>query len=216
MKYKIDLHTHSILSYDGMMTLEHYKDALDAGKLDYIAITDHNEIDMAKELQQQLGDRIIVGEEIKTEAGDLIGLFIDKKIPKGVSLFEAVYQIKEQGGLVYVPHPFDKMRSGIKAKELKKIVKDVDIIEEFNARYIYPGGNRRAYKFAQDYMKSTSAGSDSHHFKELGKTYTEIENVPDKYNLKELLSESSKSKTYVTPMNYLNPKRNKFRKMISK
>lgn len=214
MAYKVDLHTHSNLSYDGMMNLDHYKRILEEGMLDYVAITDHNEIDYAKEIQEKLGDKIIVGEEIKTDEGDLIGLFMTKKIPKWTPLRDAAEMIKDQGGIVYVPHPFEIMRSGIPKKKLEEILPLVDIIESFNARYIFPTGNLRAARFALYYEKPDAAGSDSHSFGEIGRAYNLLDLKPEVKSLVNSVKNGSMVKKYVKPLNYLNPKKNRFKKLL--
>src|SRR6266576_5491693 len=105
-RYKIDLHTHSIISQDGGITASQYEKILQAGVLDCIAITDHNETSFARIMHKKLGDRIIIGEEISTPEGEIIGLFLTETIPGGIRLDEAIASIKHQGGLVYLPHPF--------------------------------------------------------------------------------------------------------------
>src|SRR5215467_13245977 len=103
-RYTIDLHTHSIISQDGGITASQYEKVLQSGMLDCIAITDHNETSFARIMQKKLGDRIIVGEEIETTEGEIIGLYLHETIPGGISVDEAIASIKHQGGLVYVPH----------------------------------------------------------------------------------------------------------------
>src|SRR5882757_5862760 len=97
---KIDLHTHSVASPDGSLTAVHYQRAL--GRLDVIAVTDHNRIDFAQKLQTELGERIIVGEEITTLEGEIVGLYLQTLIPAGLSVVETVRQIHAQGALVYI------------------------------------------------------------------------------------------------------------------
>src|SRR6266852_4695389 len=104
---KVDLHTHSQASLDGGLSAADYHNMLaqDNG-LQCVAVTDHNSIAFAQKLQAELGERIIVGEEITTAEGEIIGLYLKKTVPGGRSLAETVRSIKEQDGLVYVPHPF--------------------------------------------------------------------------------------------------------------
>ncbi|MDA1317355.1 MAG: hypothetical protein O3B87_05045, partial [bacterium] len=104
MKYKIDLHTHSVLSHDGGISELEYKSVLDAHILDFVAITDHNQIEFALQMHEQFPEKIIVGEEIKTNEGDIIGLFLTKLISPGLSSKKTVELIKDQDGLVYIPH----------------------------------------------------------------------------------------------------------------
>ena len=107
--FRIDLHTHSLGSPDGAITTNQYRKVLLSGRLDYIAITDHDDTNFAKSVKKALGaelsDRIIVGQEITTKAGELIGLFLTQTVPAGLTLRETAKAIHQQGGLVYVPHP---------------------------------------------------------------------------------------------------------------
>src|SRR4051812_4619386 len=111
--FKIDLHTHSVESKDGGISFEQYAHALSTNRLDVIAITDHDTIDFATHAQTELGDRIIVGEEIMSTGGEIVGLYLKEAVKAGLSPLETVKQIREQGGLVYVPHPFETVRKGL-------------------------------------------------------------------------------------------------------
>ena len=133
--FKVDLHTHSVASKDGGITPEQYADLLKSETVDIIAITDHDRIDFALGMRDALGkNRIIVGEEISTTDGEIIGLYLEKNIEPGLSAKETIKQIKKQGGLVYIPHPFEKVRHGLELETLEEIKNDIDIIESFNGR----------------------------------------------------------------------------------
>ncbi|MFH1560667.1 MAG: PHP-associated domain-containing protein [Chloroflexota bacterium] len=143
--------------------------------LDCIAITDHNTIEGALVVQRLAPFRVIVGEEIKSRGGEIIGLFLQEAIPKGLSSLETVQRIKEQGGLVAIPHPFDHFRrSVIDPQALQEILPYVDIVEAFNARNTFQRDNRTALELALQHDILTSAGSDSHTLVEVGRTYVEI------------------------------------------
>src|SRR5271167_4613676 len=137
-----------------------------------IAVTDHNEISGALEARAQAeeaGVKVIVGEEVKTAGqGEVIGLFIEEKIPRGLSLEETVAEIRRQGGVVYVPHPFDRMHSVPDYVHLLKILDDVDAIEIFNPRVAIGAFNEEAVRFAAKYRIPAGAGSDSHVAQGLG------------------------------------------------
>src|SRR6202040_3260010 len=137
-----------------------------------IAVTDHNEISGALEARAQAdgtGLRVIVGEEVKTAGqGEVIGLFIEEKIPRGLTLAETVAEIKRQGGLVYVPHPFDRMHSVPDYEHLLTILDDVDALEVFNPRVAIGAFNDEAARFAAKYRIVAGAGSDSHVAQGLG------------------------------------------------
>ena len=117
-----------------------------------IAVTDHNEISGALDARAkaaEYGVKVIVGEEVKTaDQGEVIGLFIEEKIPRGLTLEETIAEIKRQGGLVYVPHPFDRMHSVPDYEHLLAVVEDVDAIEVFNPRIAIPAFNEEAVRFA--------------------------------------------------------------------
>ena len=159
-RYKVDLHTHSIISHDGGITAAQYEKILQSGALDCVAITDHNETSFGRILQKKLGDRIIIGEEISTTAGEIIGLFLKETIPGGISIDEAIASIKHQEGLVYIPHPFEKFRKGLQQSTMDRIVTDIDIIEVFNGRGRFRGKPARAEKFAQQNALVQAASSD--------------------------------------------------------
>ena len=137
MSYKVDLHTHSYGSPDGALRAAEYRRKLESGALDFIAITDHDRIDSALQIRgelDKLGDRIIIGEEISTADGELIGLYLTDLVPAGLSAVETTQAIRGQGGLVYVPHPFETVRSGMPEAVLGSIAEDVDIVETYNGR----------------------------------------------------------------------------------
>src|SRR5579864_6061736 len=129
--YRVDLHTHSIISQDGGITAAQYEKVLQSGELDCIAITDHNETSFARIMQKKLGERIIIGEEISTPEGEIIGLYLKETIPGGIGLDEAIASIKHQGGLVYLPHPYEHFRKGLQQSSIARILSDIDIVEVF-------------------------------------------------------------------------------------
>jgi hypothetical protein len=113
--------------------------------------------------------KVIVAEEVKTaEQGEVIGLFLKEKIPKGLSMAETIASIREQGGLVYVPHPFDRFHSVPDYEHLLDIVEDVDLLEVFNPRVALTSFNEEAVRFAGKYRIVPAAGSDSHVAQGLG------------------------------------------------
>jgi predicted metal-dependent phosphoesterase TrpH len=137
-----------------------------------IAVTDHNEISGALEAREkgpEYGVKVIVGEEVMTAAqGEVIGLFLEEKIPRGLTLQETIAAIRAQGGLVYVPHPFDRMHAVPDYENLLAVVEDVDALEIFNPRIAIPAYNEEAVRFAAKYRIVGGAGSDSHVAQGLG------------------------------------------------
>jgi predicted metal-dependent phosphoesterase TrpH/glycosyltransferase involved in cell wall biosynthesis len=168
----VDLHMHTDHSWDCATPVEHLlATARDRG-LGAIAITDHNEVSGALDAARKAHDygvKVIVAEEVKTaEQGEVIGLFISEKIPKGLTMAETIADIKRQGGLVYVPHPFDRLHSVPDYEHLADMVDDIDIVEVFNPRIALPAFNEEAVRFAAKYRMVGGAGSDSHVAEGLG------------------------------------------------
>jgi glycosyltransferase involved in cell wall biosynthesis len=160
----VDLHMHTDHSSDCATPVEVLLAEARARGLGAIAVTDHNEISGALDARAKAnGLTVIVGEEVKTaEQGEVIGLFIEEKIPRGLTLEETIAEIKRQGGLVYVPHPFDRMHSVPDYEHLLAVVDDVDAIEIFNPRIAISEFNEEAVRFAAKYRIPGGAGSDAH------------------------------------------------------
>jgi predicted metal-dependent phosphoesterase TrpH/glycosyltransferase involved in cell wall biosynthesis len=162
----VDLHMHTDHSGDCATPVEHLLATAREQGLGAIAVTDHNEVSGAFEAAEkaaEFGVKIIIGEEVKSAAqGEVIGLFLQEKIPRGLTLEETVAEIKRQGGLVYVPHPFDRMHAVPDYEHLLKIVDDVDAIEVYNPRVAIGSFNEEAERFAAKYQIVRGAGSDSH------------------------------------------------------
>jgi predicted metal-dependent phosphoesterase TrpH/glycosyltransferase involved in cell wall biosynthesis len=165
-----DLHMHTDHSPDCATPVDVLLDTAKRRGLGAIAITDHNEISGAHAARDRAdGIKVIVSEEVKTaHEGEVIGLFIEEKIPRGMSLAETIDAIHAQGGLAYVPHPFDRLHSVPDYEHLLKVVEDIDILEVFNARIIARGANEEAQRFADKYRVVAGAGSDSHVAQGLG------------------------------------------------
>jgi Glycosyltransferase Family 4/PHP domain len=168
----VDVHMHTDHSPDCATPVEVLLATARAQGLGAIAVTDHNEISGALEAREQAGAagvKVIVAEEVKTAGqGEVIGLFIEEKIPRGLSLEDTVAEIRRQGGLVYVPHPFDRMHSVPDYEHLLKVIDDVDAIEVFNPRVAIGAFNEEAARFAAKYRIVAGAGSDSHVAQGLG------------------------------------------------
>jgi glycosyltransferase involved in cell wall biosynthesis len=166
----VDLHMHTDHSPDCATPVTTLLDAASRVGLGAIAVTDHNEISGALEARELAdGIKVIVAEEVKTaDQGEVIGLFIEEKIPRGMTLQETIAEIRRQGGLVYVPHPFDRMHSVPDYEHLLDVVEDIDAIEVFNPRVAFTAFNAEAARFAGKYRIVAGAGSDSHVAQGLG------------------------------------------------
>ncbi|HET6870342.1 MAG TPA: CehA/McbA family metallohydrolase [Solirubrobacteraceae bacterium] len=160
----VDLHMHTDHSYDCATPVEVLLAEARSRGLGAIAVTDHNEISGAHAARAKAdGLTVIVGEEVKTaEQGEVIGLFIEEKIPRGLTLQQTIAEIKRQGGLVYVPHPFDRMHSVPDYEHLLDVLDGVDAIEVFNPRVAISEFNDEAARFAAKYRIPAGAGSDAH------------------------------------------------------
>ncbi|HVT00555.1 MAG TPA: PHP domain-containing protein [Solirubrobacterales bacterium] len=170
---EVDLHMHTDHSGDCATPVEVLlQTARDRG-LGAIAITDHNEVSGALEaaaIAESMDDlKVIVAEEVKTaEQGEVIGLFLKEKIPRGLTMAETIAAIRGQGGLVYVPHPFDRFHSVPDYEHLLDIVEEIDLLEVFNPRVALTAFNEEAVRFAGKYRIVPAAGSDSHVAQGLG------------------------------------------------
>lgn len=205
---KVDLHTHSIISPDGGISSDQYEELLADKILDCIAITDHNMITFAQMMHKKLGSKIIIGEEITTKDGEMIGLFLEKLVQPGMTAEQTAKAIRDQGGLVYIPHPFEVFRKGIKEKVLSKIIDMIDIIETFNGRGRLRGKAKEAQTFANQHDLVAAASSDAHGFYGIGKTFSIIESMPNEHSLKNLLQKSTLQKQYAPLFSYLYPRLN--------
>ena len=173
---RVDCHLHTVASGDAVLTLEQLAERAGQTGLDVVCITDHNVTSAAvAAAERDLGVRIVVGEEIRTPDGDVIGLFLTERIPYVLPLAEVVGRIRAQGGLVYAPHPFDEARSSL-SRVLPGLCRQgaVDIVEVFNAKIADQGPNERAAALARAYALPGGAGSDAHDAPGVGAAYLEM------------------------------------------
>jgi hypothetical protein len=154
-RIRADLHTHTMWSGDSTTTPDEFAAAVEASGLDVVCVTDHNAIDGANELRDRLDCRVVVGEELRTAAGEIIGLFLTERVPMGISHLDAARAIRDQGGVVYIPHPFDPMRRNLTEAALYELA---EAASEFAAEFGIVGG----------------AGSDGHVPDALGAAYVEM------------------------------------------
>src|SRR5712692_9368627 len=174
-RIRADLHSHTHFSKDGLTTPEEFVRRNVARGIDCIAVSDHNNIEGARAVERIAPFRVIVSEEIKSTEGEIIGYFLNDPIPRDLSPEDTVQAIKEQRGLVGVPHPFDRARSSpLKTSALMRILPDVQILETYNARNLLQVDNRRAARFAAAHDLIPSAGTDAHWGPEVGRTWVEM------------------------------------------
>jgi predicted metal-dependent phosphoesterase TrpH len=160
-----DLHMHTEHSHDCAVPVGALLDYAEAQGLGAIAVTDHNVFRGAQEAVERARRRellVIPGEEIKTDAGEVIGLFLEREIPRGMSMGETIAAIREQNGVVYLPHPFDRLHTIPDAPTLHRHLAEIDVFEVYNARLLFEGFNDEALRFARKYNLTMGAGSDAH------------------------------------------------------
>jgi predicted metal-dependent phosphoesterase TrpH len=179
--WRVDLHSHTMWSGDSTSTPEEIAVAVAESGLDVVCITDHQEIAGAQQLAHDLPCGVIVGEEIKTTAGEIIGLFLDERVPPGMSPSETADAIRQQAGLVYIPHPFDPLRRCLGGEALSQITAMglVDAIEVFNAKASMAHVNASAAAFCAEHDLVAGAGSDAHVPDALGAAYVEMPEFGD-------------------------------------
>lgn len=185
-KIRLELHTHTKYSHDSNLSKFFYLIMLKLKRIKYVAICDHNEIMGAVEYKQYLskyGINVIVGEEIFTKNGEIIGLFLEKKIEPFMSVEDTIEAIKNQDGLVYIPHPYDEKRykTVVPTEILKNNCEDIDIIEVHNGRNIKKIFSQKQEEIAGLFPNVIrTVGSDAHCFFELGRNYIEVEEFDNK------------------------------------
>lgn len=172
--WRVDMHLHTHRSFDSLNTPADILAAARERSLDRIVITDHNEIAGALETRALDPERVIVGEEVKTAEGfDVIGIFMRELIPAQTPARRTCEWIREQGGVVYLPHPFDGTRAA--SPELREELVDlIDVVEVHNARCWPRSLNRRALEWAREKGKLEGAGSDAHTIREIGRGFVEV------------------------------------------
>lgn len=213
-RYKIDLHLHSTLSHDGGLDIKNIEFIINHNILDQLAITDHNEVDFALKMSQKYPDKIIVGEEIKTIQGEIIGLFLRKKIRKGMTMAETIHAIRDQEGLCFFPHPYSTRRNGLGGLLLEVYYDMVDFIEGFNGRAIIGVSNKNALKFSQEHSLIYACNSDAHSIKGVGKVYNMVDEICDRDNLLTQLQKAEHVTGRPGFMEYLAPGINKLKKRL--
>lgn len=167
--WQVDLHCHTHFSLDSLSQIHRLLDRARALGLDRIAITDHNCILGAQIAHEADPDLVIVGEEVKTEVGEVIAYFVQEEVPPGLPLLRTLELLEEQGAVVSIPHPVDRVRnSALGPYHTRAIAERVDAIEVLNSRCLWAADNQRAAAVAREFAKPGTAGSDAHTVRELG------------------------------------------------
>lgn len=172
---KADLHAHTHFSRDALTSVETFARRYQQAAIDCVAVSDHNNIDGALAVREIASFNVIVAEEIKTSEGEIIGLFLQEEIARGLTPEDTVRAIREQGGLVLIPHPYDRARrSPLREEAVLRIMPEIDVIEVFNSRTVFTGDNDRSLRLAEEHGKLMSASTDAHTPWEIGLAYTEM------------------------------------------
>ncbi len=179
---RVDMHSHTMWSGDCTTTPDELHQAVVASGIDVLCITDHNSVAGAKRLVDELPCRVIIGEELRIGHGELIGLFLTAAIPPGLTAADSARAIRDQGGIVYVPHPFDPMRNALAPHVIDEIVEAglVDAFEVRNAKTSLESLNQKAADYAARHGLLAGAGSDAHVPDALGAAYVEMPDFDDR------------------------------------
>lgn len=182
-RVRVDMHLHTMWSGDSQTTPDELAAAVAEAQLDVLCVTDHASIAAAQRFQDtgEIGCRVVVGQEVRTEAGEIIGLWMTDRIPFGLRPDDVCRAIRAQGGLVYIPHPFDELRHALRSTVLARLIDAglVDTVEVLNAKVRAPAANRRAAEFADSHGLPGGAGSDSHEPSALGAAYAQMDDFSD-------------------------------------
>jgi predicted metal-dependent phosphoesterase TrpH len=167
--WKVELHSHTLWSKDCLTSLEGLLETCQRKGIDKIAITDHNTAEGALELARRAPELIIVGEEIMTTQGELLCFFMKESIPAMLTPEETIKRLRDQGAVISVSHPYDRLRKGAwKEPDLLRIIDQVDALEVFNSRCLFAEDNEKAATLAKKHGKPGTVGSDAHIRYELG------------------------------------------------
>jgi predicted metal-dependent phosphoesterase TrpH len=191
--FKLDLHNHTHFSADGFMSPTVLLERAARMGIDCLAVSDHNTVKGALEaLALAAADpslpRVIPGIELTTADGEIIGLYVQRDISAGLSLEESVGLIREQDGLVYLPHPYDRLRRGTISRSARlRAAELADIIEVMNGRSLGPRAGSKAAGLARRLGKPGGAGSDAHRKTEVGMVYVVVDALPTRETLVSLI-----------------------------
>ena len=214
---KADLHVHTCYSIDSVTPLEQIIERCLETGINCLAIADHGTISGALKLKQMAPFPVIIAEEILTPFGEIMGMFLCEEIPSKLSAEEVIGRIRDQDGLVCIPHPYDKLRlSAFNSKALESIMPSVDIVEVFNARSLSPGSKTRAQRLVRRFGKLASAGSDAHTPNEIGNAYIEIPEFSGKDEFLKSLAQGKIVGHKSNPLVHLASTQNKLRNHLSR
>jgi predicted metal-dependent phosphoesterase TrpH len=183
---RVEFHCHTCYSDDGLITPQMLLEICREKHIDRLAVTDHNSISGALEAQQLDPQRFIVGEEVRTTAGEFLAFFVQEVVPRGLSPRAAIERLRSQGAFISVSHPMDRMR-GWQLPDLLAVLPYIDALETFNSRCMWPWWNRDALQFARQHDLPGTSGSDAHIPEEVGRSTMSIEDFKDAAGLRQVI-----------------------------
>ena len=187
-KLRVEFHCHTSASEDSLTRPQVLVSTCRRKGIDRVVVTDHNSIEGARAAQVLDPQRVIVGEEIMTTRGEILAAFVKEEIPAGLSPQAAIKELRSQGAFISVSHPFDELRAGgWHEKDLLEILPQVDAIEVYNSRCMYPRFNRRAQAFALEHDVAGTVGSDAHAPFELGRSTLLLESFDNAQGLRAVI-----------------------------
>ena len=215
--FRADLHIHSQFSGDCSTTLEQIIETCQKKKINCIALTDHNEVEGALKLKEIAPFYVIVGEEILSTSGEIMGLFLTQKVPRDLPIEEVIKRVKDQGGLLCAQHPFDKIRSeALQAETMEKIKNQIDMVEIFNARTPLKKTTDMAREFALANNFPATAGSDAHAAFEIGNAYVELPEFKDKNDFLDALRQGQVFGHRASPLTHVASMWSRIKKLSGK
>lgn len=214
-RVNVELHSHTEWSKDCVVNFTALQRACERRGVERIAITDHNTADGALAMARLAPEFVIVGEEIMTTEGELLGYFLQETIPAGLTPEETIRRLREQGAVISVSHPFDRLRKGAwQQANLERILPLVDAIETFNARCLYKADNDQALAFAQAHNVLGTVGSDAHSRMEYGMAMLNMPAFTDATSFRAALLEVTPVVRYSSPWVHVNSKTAKWSKKL--
>jgi predicted metal-dependent phosphoesterase TrpH len=197
---RVEFHCHTIYSKDSLTTPGKLVDTCRQKGIQRVVVTDHNTIAGALEAKALDPQRVIVGEEILTQEGELLTAFLTEEIPPGLPPLETIARLRQQGAFISISHPFDRTRKGHwNTSELLEILPHVDAIETYNARSMRPSFNDQAQDFARDHNIVGTVGSDAHAAFELGKATMLLPNFEDAESLRQVIGQAQYDVSWSPP-----------------
>jgi len=214
---RIEFHCHTIYSKDSLVSIEKLLETCKRKGIDRVVITDHNTTTGAFHAQKIDPQRVIVGEEILTQKGELLAAFMQEEIPPGLTPLETITRLRDQGAFISVSHPFDQMRKGHwQTSDLREILPLVDAIEIFNARCMSADFNRQAQDFAREQEVEGTVGSDAHAAFEIGRAAMILPEFEDADSLKKALPQAQFETQLSSPLVHFTSRYAVWYKMLCK